>query len=422
MASNSKQYGLILPQKANQGLVRDRPSVFNDSSESEDDTGATDWVRKALKRESEKTFQKKQNQVNIQKALEEDPTVYQYDEVYDTIVEKKAELLQAKKQQDKKPRYIQSLLQQAEKRKREHERRNERIIQKEREAEGDKFKDKESFVTSAYRQKLEEFKKLDEEEMRQDAIEALTDVSKQKDLSGFYRHLYRQTVSGEQECVPVKQDPDDPTEKSSEKPEPANEETVFKSETEKNDERNVSPSGNGVLDSVDNSDKKNNSRRYRRRRNSSASSKSDDSTKQRTTDNVDADSDFSVDSDSSESGSDESIKGEGQGYKKNEKKDVDKVESDATAENSSKGEKENSGNNQKKRSNEDLVDTTNKKIKVEKTVEKEEVNPEMKVLKQEKKPSVPKPNIWIKRTVGDVFESALQRYYQRKADKLASKG
>jgi hypothetical protein len=69
------------------------------------------------------------------------------------------------------PRYIQSLLKQAERRKREQERRLEREVQKEREAEGDEFKDKEEFITSAYRKKLEEFKKLDEEERRQDQID-----------------------------------------------------------------------------------------------------------------------------------------------------------------------------------------------------------------------------------------------------------
>jgi len=62
-------------------------------------------------------------------------------------------------------------MKQAERRKREQERRLEREIQKEREAEGEEFKDKEEFITSAYRKKLEEFKKLDEEEKRQDQID-----------------------------------------------------------------------------------------------------------------------------------------------------------------------------------------------------------------------------------------------------------
>jgi coiled-coil domain-containing protein 55 len=44
-------------------------------------------------------------------------------------------------------------------------------VQKERQAEGEEFKDKEEFITSAYREKLEEFRKIDEEERRQDQID-----------------------------------------------------------------------------------------------------------------------------------------------------------------------------------------------------------------------------------------------------------
>ena len=52
-------------------------------------------------------------------------------------------------------------------------------------------------VTSAYRKKMEEMQKLDEEEKKRDAIENALDVTKQKDMSGFYRHLYRQTMGEE---------------------------------------------------------------------------------------------------------------------------------------------------------------------------------------------------------------------------------
>lgn len=55
-------------------------------------------------------------------------------------------------------------------------------MQREREAEGEEFADKETFVTSAYRKKLEEIKKLDEEQEREDYLEAIGDVRKQQDL------------------------------------------------------------------------------------------------------------------------------------------------------------------------------------------------------------------------------------------------
>lgn len=62
------------------------------------------------------------------------------------------------------PKYIANLLRSAELRQVEHERRTERKVQKERETEGDMFNDKESYVTPAYREKLAELKKLEEEE------------------------------------------------------------------------------------------------------------------------------------------------------------------------------------------------------------------------------------------------------------------
>ncbi len=47
-------------------------------------------------------------------------------------------------------------------------------MQKERETEGDMFNDKESFVTPAYRAKLAELKKLEEEERLRELREGKT--------------------------------------------------------------------------------------------------------------------------------------------------------------------------------------------------------------------------------------------------------
>merc|ERR1712212_867451 len=98
------------------------------------------------------------------KALEEDPTVFQYDEVYDKIDENKVEEQAKKKEVDRAPKYIKNLLKAAEIRNKEFERRVERKVQKEREAEGEMYADKDSFVTGAYRRKMEEMAKEEEEE------------------------------------------------------------------------------------------------------------------------------------------------------------------------------------------------------------------------------------------------------------------
>lgn len=90
-----------------------------------------------------------------------------------------------------------NLLKSAELRKREHERREEKKIQKEREEEGSAFQDKEAFITTAYKEKLKELKETEEREERESRCENLLDVRKQKDLSGFYRHFLNQSLGAE---------------------------------------------------------------------------------------------------------------------------------------------------------------------------------------------------------------------------------
>ncbi|XP_044518722.1 nuclear speckle splicing regulatory protein 1-like [Gracilinanus agilis] len=145
----------------------------------------------------------KQTKLEIQKALAEDATVYEYDSIYDEMQQKKEEsnpkLLLVK---DRKPKYIHSLLKAVEMRKKEQEKRMEKKIQKEREMEKGEFDDKEAFVTSAYKKKLQERAEEAERERRAAALEACLDVTKEKDLSRFYRHLLNQAVGKEEvpEC------------------------------------------------------------------------------------------------------------------------------------------------------------------------------------------------------------------------------
>ncbi|XP_065765787.1 nuclear speckle splicing regulatory protein 1 isoform X1 [Muntiacus reevesi] len=197
MAIPGRQYGLILPKKAQQlHPVLQKPSVFgNDSDDDDDETS----VSESLQREAAKKQAMKQTKLEIQKALAEDSTVYEYDSIYDEMQKKKEEsnprLLLGK---DRKPKYIHNLLKAVEIRKKEQEKRMEKKIQREREMEKGEFDDKEAFVTSAYKKKLQERAEEEERERRAAALEARLDVTKQRDLSGFYRHLLNQAV-GEEE-------------------------------------------------------------------------------------------------------------------------------------------------------------------------------------------------------------------------------
>ncbi|KAL6098742.1 nsrp1 [Pungitius sinensis] len=194
MAAPTKQYGLILSQKKlSKNLLKH--SVFEDDSDDEITVGET------LQKEAVKKKMMKQTRLEMHKALEQDSSVYDYDAVYDDIQKQRLEtnkkLLGGA---DKKPKYIQQLMKAVEDRKKEQERRDERKIQKEREAEGEQFADKDAYVTSAYKLKLQEQKEELEKEKRVAAMEAALDVKKQNDLSGFYRHLLNQTVG--EEAIP----------------------------------------------------------------------------------------------------------------------------------------------------------------------------------------------------------------------------
>ena len=71
---------------------------------------------------------KKQAKIQMSKALEEDPTVFQYDEVYDDMEKKKVVEKESKKDVDRKPKYVHNLLKAADERQKEFERRIERQV------------------------------------------------------------------------------------------------------------------------------------------------------------------------------------------------------------------------------------------------------------------------------------------------------
>ncbi|XP_055842950.1 nuclear speckle splicing regulatory protein 1 [Episyrphus balteatus] len=360
----SKQYGLIIPgkQKPIEPPKSDfsKPSIFGESSESDDDHGLPQLKMKSAPYApgaTEKRIAKKLQE----KALKEDPTVFQYDELYDEIENKRDEAKKAKSNEVKKPKYIGRLLQCAEKRKLENERRIERMVQKEREQEGEEFKDKESFVTSTYRKKLEEMQKAEDQEKREDYLEAIGDVTKQKDLDGFYRHLYEQKLG-----------PKESTNKVIALPE------VVPPQDDDNIAYKPIKSGKP--------------RAYRKRK-SSAEEEEESVTTEPTKrahiqSNLDADSDFSIDSSSDE---DETSKKKTNNLSVEIKKEPEEEEKQPTAE---------------------VTFAVPKEIKLETVKKEEEIVEEKEIVS---KPTIDRTLIWKKRTVGDAFDAALQRYFQRKA-------
>ncbi|KAK9876453.1 hypothetical protein WA026_012767 [Henosepilachna vigintioctopunctata] len=199
----AKEFGLIIPTK-NERIVQapgKRAAIFDEESDSDESGAAT---KPNLFNSREKKFEK----LAQLKAMDEDPTVFQYDEIYDHMEKQRKHLKLSEKNIDKKPKYINNLLKAAERRKRENERRIERIVQKEREIEGDEFKDKESYVTPSYQNKLQEMKALEEKEKREEYLESIGDVRKQENLDGFYRYIYHQEVNNEDDIEEVLSDVD----------------------------------------------------------------------------------------------------------------------------------------------------------------------------------------------------------------------
>ncbi|XP_065174028.1 nuclear speckle splicing regulatory protein 1 [Atheta coriaria] len=352
-----KKYGLILPNKqqkpSTSGALLQKPGIFQNDSDSDESIERPTGISTGLKRQDKEI----QN-----KAIEEDPTIYQYDELYDDMDKKRKDSKLSRKDLDKKPKYISNLLKAAEKRKIENERRIERQVQREREAEGNEFKDKEQFVTASYKKKLEEMRKQEELEKREEYLEAIGDVKKQGNLDGFYRHLYEQKVNYDEDKEKKMEDiktnikKEDSDESDNEKP-------VKRVKHEKR-------------------------RQYRRKRSHSISDDSETEEK-RASDhlpsNLDADSDFSIDSDDSTSDRSDTSKSK-----------VSPQEIEVKIE--TKVEK---------------ASETKVKADVPNGTPHSEFNGHEK---EEKKPKI---DIWKKRTVGAIFDAAVQRYYEREAQRNA---
>jgi len=141
---------------------------------------------------AEQAKSQKVSALEEQRVLAEDPNAFKYDEVMDEIEEQKKQQSfirpggPAEAKGTSKPKYVHNLMQMASERKAEQERVMLRKIQRERAQDVEDHGDKEEFVTAAYKEKLLEQQRLAEAEKDKIAAE---DVTKKKDMSGFYNNL-----------------------------------------------------------------------------------------------------------------------------------------------------------------------------------------------------------------------------------------
>lgn len=364
-----------------------KPSIFGQDSSDSDDGGASgeDWVKKSLKVKANNSGLKKQAKIQMAKALEEDPTVFQYDEVYDDIERKKEVEKESKKDVDRKPKYVHNLLKAADERQKEFERRIERQVQKEREAEGNEFADKESFVTSAYRKKMEEIAKQEEEEARTARIEAALDVTKQNNMDGFYRHLYRQTMGEEKGQVESKVESEESEEAKAAR---VKEEIKKIKIVEDQVEENPQSEPNFTIKKIEKKKEFRKKEEVESSSDSGSSSGSDDES-----DNEDSRKDANNETEATKV---ELMKQKLKEQKEKRERRKRKIEEDASSSESEPDE------------------TEMKKLKPDQPEEKQDDNPQVVV-----EESAPKVDIWKKRTVGEVYNKAVQRYWERKAAREA---
>jgi coiled-coil domain-containing protein 55 len=188
------KFGLNLPKKAEPA----RPKPANPLFGGEDDSSADEQSPKSS-RQYGNLSSKLAAEKHAEEAQEIDPSIFDYDAAYDAIHAQDAAKKAAHKAAaaERKSRYMDGLLASADVRKRDQLRYREKVLQREREAEGEDFADKEKFVTGAYKQQQEEVRRMEEEEKRKEEEEARK--KKTMGMAGFYKNIMEEKEKRYQE-------------------------------------------------------------------------------------------------------------------------------------------------------------------------------------------------------------------------------
>ncbi|KAG0741016.1 hypothetical protein G6F57_009932 [Rhizopus arrhizus] len=187
------KFGLNLQKKKPLATPRlERSSAFghpsDDDDESERDQGKSSHQRaraQVNRQLSSYSTTHKKLQEEHSKAIEQDPTIFDYDAVYDDLKEAERKKKEATKgPAEKKPKYIKGLLEMAEIRKRDRLLAEEKKVAREREEEGEAFADKEVFITETFKKQKEELERIEREEKEREEKAA-----KNKTMDTFYKQV-----------------------------------------------------------------------------------------------------------------------------------------------------------------------------------------------------------------------------------------
>jgi len=170
------------------------PSLFggdDDIGEEEGgEKGATDWRMKMQTNYKRKRIDDEQ----LEKAMQQDPSFAEYDEVYDSM--KSAQNNDVKKQ-DVSSKYMETMIRRTESRKIEQEKITARVKRKEIEQEKELFGETEEFITPTYKKRLEEMEAWQKE---QEVIDK-RDEEAEYNAGGFLRKMLDDVSEGKSAAI-----------------------------------------------------------------------------------------------------------------------------------------------------------------------------------------------------------------------------
>ncbi len=185
----NKKYGLLLPVVKSQGSS----APVRNALDLADDDPSIDLKEQFSQRGS---CDQRKVKAMLEKAQAEDPTVFQYDEVVEQTSSRSQTFNRpgTKTLMTEQPKYIGGLLAQAAERKRKDEVLYEKRLIREREAEDRANLEgglpTEQFVTDAYKKKLAENRKYEQEQKLLAELEARQNKG---DLTDFYSNMFKGT-------------------------------------------------------------------------------------------------------------------------------------------------------------------------------------------------------------------------------------
>jgi coiled-coil domain-containing protein 55 len=163
-------------------------------------------ARKAKPKEDDPTHvansaSAKESERRAQEAVELDASIYDYDAAYDALHAGDRARAAAEREAagEMKPKYMEHLFESAEQRKKDLLRARDKLLQREREAEGDEFADKEKFVTGAYKAQQEEARQAEEEEKKR--VEEEEEKKRKFGMVDFHKKMLMEKERRHQEAM-----------------------------------------------------------------------------------------------------------------------------------------------------------------------------------------------------------------------------